>query len=118
MAALAVPAPLVVIVTTAAISGIGLEQFSVSWATVLQVQIPAERLSRVSSYDVLGSYIFIPVAYAVVGPISTAIGVDMTMWGAVALVLVTTLVVVASREVRMMSSRGNYDCSEGMEGEM
>jgi hypothetical protein len=42
---------------------------------VLQERIPPEARSSVSSYDRLGSMIFVPVGMAVVGPLMTLLAV-------------------------------------------
>ena len=36
----------------------------------MQTQIPPDRLSRVSSYDWMGSVAFLPAGFALVGPVS------------------------------------------------
>ena len=60
-ALLAVHAPVWVIAAAALSPGVGLETFGVLWDTAMQQQIPQDRLSRVSSYDALGSFVFIPI---------------------------------------------------------
>jgi len=42
------------------LAGIALELFNTSWAVPLQQHVPLEKLSRVSAYDALGSFVFIP----------------------------------------------------------
>src|SRR6266571_1114668 len=54
LALLGLAAPLVVILPAAMVAGVGLELYGVFWDTTLQQPIPDEKLSRVSSYDVLG----------------------------------------------------------------
>ena len=56
------------LVLCAVAAGIGIEVFSVTWDLSLQQHIPSDRLSRVASYDVLGSFVFIPVGYVAAGP--------------------------------------------------
>jgi predicted MFS family arabinose efflux permease len=72
--ALAVPAPLPVIVGLAFLSGVGVDVFEVLWQTTLQQQVPAESLSRVSAYDWFGSLALTPFALAAAGPLAAAIG--------------------------------------------
>jgi hypothetical protein len=57
-------------------------------------------LSRVYSYDALGSLVLIPVGFAIAGPVADAIGTGPTLYGAAALVVLATLPVLAVREVR------------------
>lgn len=59
-------------------------------------------LSRVYSYDALGSLAPVPIGYAVVGPIADAIGARATLWGAAAVGVVVTLAVLAVREARTL----------------
>ena len=100
LALLGMAAPLIVILPGALLAGIGLELYGVFWDTTLQQHIPDEKLSRVSSYDVLGSFALIPVGVAVMGPISGAIGVANTLIGAALVVVVATGAVICVRDVR------------------
>jgi MFS family permease len=84
-ALLALPASTAAIAAAAAI-GIGAVSFSNAlWFTALQERIPREALSRVSSYDWLGSIVFQPAGYALAGPVSAAIGVSATLLAGAAL---------------------------------
>jgi MFS family permease len=46
------------------------------WETVLQSEVPHEVLSRVSSYDWAISLVFMPIGFALWGPISGLVGVE------------------------------------------
>ena len=70
------------------------------WFTALQEHVPQEALSRVSSYDHLGSTVLRPIGYAIVGPVAAAIGVRATMIGAAVLMIVMELVVVSLPSIR------------------
>ena len=100
LALLGLAAPLALILPTAFVAGVGLELYGVFWDTTLQEHIPDEKLSRVSSYDVLGSFALIPVGVAVMGPISHAIGVADTLMGAALVVVVATAAVISVADVR------------------
>lgn len=100
LALLGIAAPLMLILPAALLAGVGLELYGVFWDTTLQQHIPDEKLSRVSSYDVLGSFALIPVGVAVMGPISGAIGVANTLIGAALVVVVATGAVICVRDVR------------------
>ena len=99
---LAVPAPLGVIIVAAVALGVGVEIFGVMWDTAMQQQIPEEKLSRVYSYDALGSFVAIPIGMTVVGPISQAIGVGPSLVAASAIAVVATALVLLSRDVRTL----------------
>src|ERR671925_179318 len=98
--ALSVPVALVAVVAAAAIGGIGTEIFGVLWETTLQQEISQEKLSRVSAYDALGSYVLIPLGVAVAGPVAQAIGTREAILGAATLSLTVTLAVLLVRDVR------------------
>ncbi|KAB7761647.1 MULTISPECIES: tetracycline efflux MFS transporter Tet(V) [Mycobacteriaceae] len=50
--------------------GIGEGASMVIWGTLLQMRVPTEMLGRVSSLDFFVSLVFLPVSYAIVGPLS------------------------------------------------
>ena len=97
---LAVPAPLVAVAAAAFVAGVGVEFFEVIWATTLQQQIAPERLSRVSSYDLLGSFVLVPVGTIVIGPLAHAIGASDALWAAAFVVVGATTAVLAVADVR------------------
>jgi MFS family permease len=77
----------------------------VVWLTSLQERIPEESLSRVSSYDTLGSFVFMPIGFALAGPVADAAGLSTTLFGMAACAVVTALVLAslpAIREVRRL----------------
>jgi MFS family permease len=103
--ALSVPVAYVGVVAAAALAGVGIEVFQVLWDTTLQQEIPHEKLSRVSSYDALGSFVLIPLGLAVAGPVAEAAGTRPTILGAAALSLTATLAVLLVRDVRTIERR-------------
>jgi MFS family permease len=82
--ALALSAPTAVIAAAAFVGGIGIAVHLTLWFTVFQQQVPERAQSRVSSYDALGSFVFMPLGYAVAGPLADAVGIDATLWAAAA----------------------------------
>jgi predicted MFS family arabinose efflux permease len=97
---LAIEAPWPAIAASALLAGIGIELFSVFWDTSLQAHVPNEVLSRVSAWDAIGSLVLIPAAYAVVGPLAEAIGIDETLWLCAGIVFVAITAQLLSRQVR------------------
>lgn len=85
--ALGLPVPL--LVTVFFVSGIGVALFDVWWHTALQQRIPAHALSRVSSYDWMGSLALLPVGYLLAGPLGAALGATevLAVGGTIALFL-------------------------------
>ncbi|MFK3676291.1 MFS transporter [Microbacterium sp. NPDC090218] len=74
MAAFAIPVtilgvhPAVVLLAMAAfIAGAGAEIFSTGWNLAMMENIPGEKLSRVSSYDMLGSFVVMPIGTLIYG---------------------------------------------------
>jgi len=102
---LAGPAPLVLLIMLAGLAGIGNETFGILWETAIQQEIPEDKLSRVSSYDSLGSFVLIPLGVAIAGPVSEAIGTRETILLASAITLTATLAVLFVRDVRTISRR-------------
>lgn len=103
--ALAGPLPVALVAVAALIAGAGAEAFGVLWETTIQQEIPQEKLSRVSSYDALGSFVLIPIGLAVAGPVAEVLGTRSTLVGAALLSFIATLVVFAVPEVRKMQRR-------------
>jgi MFS family permease len=97
---LAVPAPAVVIALAAFAAGFGMEIFGVFWDVAMQQQISPDQLSRVYSYDALGSFVFIPLGAAVAGPAAESVGVTETLAGAAAVIVAATALVLLIDEVR------------------
>ena len=78
-ALLARPFPTAVVAIAAAV-GFGALGFSNAvWFTALQQRIPRTALSRVSSFDWLGSIVLQPAGFALAGPLAAAIGVPATL---------------------------------------
>jgi hypothetical protein len=57
-----------------ALAGVGLALFDVWWTTALAQRVPAHALSRVTSYDWMGSLALAPVGYLLAGPAAEALG--------------------------------------------
>lgn len=102
---LGIPMPLLAITGAAFVSGFALDIFAVLWNTVMQEQIPAERLSRVYSYDALGSFVFSPVGAAVAGPAAEAFGTRATLFAGAAVIVVATAAVLLVHDVRTLRRR-------------
>ncbi len=97
---LAIEAPWPMLAASTLLYGIGVELFTILWDTALQTHIPNDVLSRVSAWDAIGSLVLIPAAYAVVGPLADAIGIEATLWICSGIVFVAISAQLLSREVR------------------
>jgi MFS family permease len=96
-------AELWLIIVAALIEGVVGSFFNAVWFTAMQRNVPEEELSRVTSWDVVGSYALQPVGLALVGPLSGAIGLSTTLYGAGIIFLLITVGVIA------MPSIWNFD---------
>lgn len=101
-AALALRLPVVPVAAAELLSGVTVTIALTNWTTMLQQQVPADRLSRVNSNDILVSSALMPLGFAVAGPVSGAIGVSTTLWVSVAWVLGTAPLVLAVPAVRSL----------------
>jgi MFS family permease len=101
-AGIALPVSLGVMCAGTFVAGASLEVFIVNWSTAMQQQIPPELLSRVSSYDALGSMGLTPVGTLLAGPLATLLGLRTTLWWAVALVGVGIFAVLLVPDVRRL----------------
>jgi predicted MFS family arabinose efflux permease len=105
LVALARPEPLVVVIVAAFASGYLTEIFGVLWDTTYQQEIPHDKLSRLSSYDAIGSWALMPLGFAVAGPVGSAVGTRASFIGAAVIVVAATAVVLLSRDVRTLERR-------------
>ncbi|MBX6386638.1 MAG: MFS transporter [Microbispora sp.] len=97
-------APLWSVVSGAIVAGVCFDMYGVLWNTTVQREIPGESLSRVSSYDSLGSLMLGPVGMLLAGSLAVTIGPQHALIGcAVMVVLVSVLAVLfpGVRELRV-----------------
>lgn len=102
LAVLAAGAPVALLALGAFLSGAGMMLGNSVWESTLQRHVPAESLSRVSSYDWFGSFAFYPVGLAIWGPVAAGIGVAPALWLAFGLMMVVVLVLLALPDVRRL----------------
>jgi predicted MFS family arabinose efflux permease len=76
------------------------------WETVLQSEVPQDVLSRVSSYDWAISLVFMPIGFALWGPISDLVGVQTAFVAAAVVSAAAKLGPVAVPEVRHLRRAG------------
>jgi MFS family permease len=93
------------LLAAAFLAGLGIEQFVVAWETSMQEYVPADKLARVYSYDMVGSFVAIPVGQIAAGPIARAVGVEATLVGAAALIGLAVAGMLATRDVRNLRHR-------------
>jgi hypothetical protein len=101
-ALLGVHAPLYIVAAGALIGGLCIDIFGVLWETSMQREVPAAALSRVSSYDALGSLMFGPIGLGLAGLLVTWYGPRHALFVAAAAVVVPTAVALCVPSVRNM----------------
>lgn len=94
--------PLWTIVAGAVVMGVCFDVFGVLWNTTMQREIPADSLSRVSSYDALGSLMFGPLGLLVAGPVAIVIGPRPALLGCAVIVVLSSLAALLSPGVRRL----------------
>jgi MFS family permease len=107
--ALAVAPRTDVLLVAALLAGLAVEQFSVAWETTMQEHVPADKLARVYSYDMLGSFVAIPGGQVSAGPAAVAIGTEATLLVGAGLMGVAVVGMIASRDVRRLEHRTSSD---------
>lgn len=100
MLALGLSPQLVLLVVGAAISGACMEVFGVGWSTALHEHVPQEVMSRVFSYDALGSFVAIPVGQLLAGPLAQLSDVRTVAVGGSVLFALIGASTLLSRSVR------------------
>jgi MFS family permease len=94
------PAPVALIAVGNALFVFGIAFGNAAWEGHLQSHIPNEAMSRVSSYDLMVSFVFIPLGLAVSGWSAHAVGVDTSLAVAAGIAIVTYVAVLFVRDVR------------------
>lgn len=103
MLALGLSWPTPWLAAAAFVAGTGFAVDQITWATAMQQHIPADVLSRVSSYDTLGSYVAVPLGQLAVVPLAAAFGnTRIAIAGAIAWAALTlgALAVPSVRQLR------------------
>ncbi|KAB8191456.1 MFS transporter [Nonomuraea phyllanthi] len=104
---LGVDAPLWAIVIGAFVLGVCFDVFGVLWQTTMQREIPGESLSRVSSYDMLGSLMFGPIGLLLAGRTAEWFGTEESLIGCAVIILVSTLAALLAPGVRNLRAPGD-----------
>ena len=102
LATLAIPAPTWVIALAMLIAGGGALVFNTLWETTLQRHVAPDRLSRVSAYDYLGSFIAKPLGLALMGPLAAATSLRTALTVAAAGEAFFILLMLSRRSIRTL----------------
>jgi MFS family permease len=89
------------------LGGVGLMVFDPLWETVLQREVPATALSKVSAYEWFGSYLGQPLGLMLAGPVAAHLGLRGTLLAAGLANLTVSLAPLAVRDVRDYTAAPN-----------
>lgn len=103
MLAWAFDAPVPILILGAAGAGLSVELFMVWWMTAMQTHIPRESLSRVGSYDAMGSLMFGPIGLALAGPVLAAVGITPALLIVTGIMTVSLVGALLFKSVRQLS---------------
>jgi MFS family permease len=102
---LAIPAPSLAIAAGSLLAAFGLNLFNTFFITTMQEQVPPAALSRVTSYDWVASVAFLPLGFALVGPLTQLVGESELLYAAAAFQVVAAAVMVSLPSVRDVRRR-------------
>lgn len=85
--------------------GITIDLWTTIWSTAMAREVPREALSRVSSFDAMGTMLLRPVGLAIAGPLSMAIGLSNTLYALAIFSAVLILGMLATPTMRNMQIR-------------
>ncbi len=90
--------------------GMTIDLWTTIWSTAMAREVPREALSRVSSFDAMGSMLLRPVGLAIAGPLSMAVGISTTLYGLAifsALFILGMLALPAMRNMQIAEDRAD-----------
>jgi MFS family permease len=100
VALLALEAPAWTLYVSLAVMGVEWGLYDPFWMTCMQRVVAPEMISRVSSYDYLGSLAFYPAGLALAGPLADAVGVTTVLWGSAVAAVLVSVFQLSWRDVR------------------
>lgn len=103
-------APLAVVAVATVAAGAGLALFEIWWQTALAERIPPHQLSRVISYDYLGSLTLMPAGYLLAGPVAASLGAQPVLLGGGVIALGVLMLAMVPRATRGLR-RGDPDAA-------
>jgi MFS family permease len=86
------------------VAGIESGLFMVTWETALARHVPPAALSRVSSYDWMGSLALLPVGYVAAGPLASVFGARTVLGVGGAIGVVATALTLLPRSTRELTA--------------
>lgn len=102
LTAFALGLPLALVLPCAVAAGVGTALFGVWWETLLAQRIPPAALSRVASYDWMGSYALLPPGLVLMGVLADGAGAPTVMAISGGLAAAIVLLALIPRETRRL----------------
>jgi MFS family permease len=113
VAMLAVRAPDWMLLLSLVVIGVEWGLYEVFWVTCMQSAVPPDMISRVSSYDVLGSLAFFPAGVALAGPLADAFGISNVLWVSAAVAVGVSVFQLSWKDVRAPHAMGGGPAGTG-----
>ncbi|MBB3041998.1 MFS transporter [Nocardioides soli] len=115
--AMALSDQLWVVLLGAFLHGFGLQIFDVSWDLSIQQNVDPDKLARVYSFDVVGSFVARPAGMALTGPIATVVGFQEWLVVVGCVMGGSALLSLASRDVRHLVRQDLVQSAESGSGD-
>ena len=106
VALLALHAPVWTLYLSLAVMGVEWGLYDPLWITCMQRVVAPDMISRVSSYDYLGSLAFYPAGLALAGPLADAFGITTVLWTSAAVAILVSVFQLSWRDVRAPKDMG------------
>jgi len=106
VALLAMEAPVWTLYVSLAVMGVEWGLYDPFWTTCMQRVVAPDMISRVSSYDYLGSMAFYPAGLALAGPLADAFGITAVLWGSAGVAVLVSVFQLSWRDVRSPKDMG------------
>jgi MFS family permease len=101
------PGVLPAVMAGAIVGYAGLSFFAVAWETAIQDHVPHRVLARVASWDMLTSFLAMPLGSALAGPLSAAFGIDPVLVVCAAVLFGSSLLPLLARGTRELTRPAN-----------
>jgi MFS family permease len=112
VALLALQAPVWTLYVSLAVMGVEWGLYDPFWTTCMQRVVAPDMISRVSSYDSLGSLAFYPAGLALAGPLADVLGVTTVLWASAGVAIVVSVFQLSWRDVRSPKDMGPRQTAE------
>ncbi|MFT4082330.1 MAG: MFS transporter [Nocardioides sp.] len=95
-----------VLLAGALLHGFGLQIYTVFWETSINLNVPQDRLARVYSIDIAGSFLTRPIGLALTGPVAALVGFHGWLVVVAAVISGAAVLSLISGDVRRLQTTG------------